>query len=403
MIDRYRHPSLDVLFSHHQRLEYWRGAALELMALQAPEEAVTLATDAPHPTITNHQRQEAIVGHDVVAWLQLWAEGMPPTAAVWLHRGLTSSDIVDNAHFEMLSNVTRVIAAETNMLSQRVYNLIGEHSETFMLGRTHGQAAEPLTFGHKAKVWFSMLAAVSMTLSDVRVRLAVRKTPGAVGTRALFDSEPLLMVESTQVIHRERQIQWAAACLQIVSVCETITLEIRLMARSGVAEVREGARRKGSSAMPHKKNPIQSERVSGLARMARAHFAAIAESAGNLHDERDISNSSVERVAVPDLAHLTATIVKETANILQNLVVDQEQMLKNLDDAGWEPYSSLMVYCLQEMNWTWVAAHDVIEKAFAQEDPFLYVITYLPDTQAKEWARLMEDRANPIWMCRHII
>lgn len=351
MIDRYPAPAAQAIFGDEARIDRWTKITTDRMreaweddgspggpgAFYAPNKIEFLSV------LTREQE----TGHDLVAFLQIFEDSLGATMAKYLHYGLTSSDVVDTAHFQALwahgiamRNMTALLCDTANVWGS-------DHTRTKRLGRTHGQVAEPTTWHDQMAVWGSTLQQIHNEFATMASRrVPPVKWPGATGQNRLRKSTPNGAVVSTQIIPRDWQMQWACLYLRLACALENLALQVRLAARAEVGEVKEGARRIGSSAMPHKHNPIQSERVCGLARVARGHFSAIAESTA-LWEDRDLTNSAVERTAVPDLAATVEYMTRETIEILSNLVIDTKRMKENLD-AHPEAWSSIFQGLAQE-------------------------------------------------------
>lgn len=355
MIDRYNDPRVSRIFDWDSKYESWR--LIELDALQARsqtgDESAKAAYDeallVPVPNFNLIDKYEMSSGHDVVGFLTAWTATMTPRTASQIHMGLTSSDLVDNTLFGQLSKTVRLYWRDLESLDRRLEWFKAAHIGTHRVGRTHGQWAEPTILAARFMVWQQTVAMIRSQTRELDKLLRVTKSPGAVGTMRLFglpaaqhlaDIRKTALVQSTQVIPRQRVLAWAGWVLQIVSLVEEIALEIRLSSRSEVGEMREGAtdRRVGSSAVPGKLNPIGSEQLSGLGRVARAQFAAIAETAGALHHERDISNSSVERTSLVDLATLTGYMLTQIGRILDDLKIYPDKMFDNFVRASDSAY-----------------------------------------------------------------
>jgi adenylosuccinate lyase len=379
MIPRYRNDAIAEIFSDTWKLNQWRHTELDYLVARnrfdsnrVPIEIVREATKYLPPLVGTVNSIERETGHDVVAFLQAWTADMPNSVAAYIHYGLTSSDLVDNTLFRQLYTSSMVIRESAMLLKDTCQAAAFEHRATLRPGRTHGQLAEVTKLGWRFRVW----ATTVIELLDewdifLGQHLNVIKSPGAVGDMKIL-SEPVAqfvaeyrhqqLVPSTQVIPRQRVMAWASWCLRLVSVVEEIALEIRLSSRTELKEMRERdtVNRVGSSAMPHKRNPVSSEQLNGLARVARSHFAAIAETAGALHHERDISNSSVERLVVPDLAHITAYSLETVVNLLGTLVVDKEAMADHAMDV---PDSAAKMAQLQEQGIPYIVAHKMLRGA----------------------------------------
>ncbi len=299
---------------------------------------------------------EAEVGHDVIAFLSMLAESLGDDAR-HVHVGLTSSDVVDTALGLQLVEAGGLIREGFDALRRAVFALAHRHRATPMVGRTHGVHAEPITFGMKCLSWSEELARDRARLDDAVVGCAVGKCSGAVGTLAHLD--PAVEVEAlaslgltpepvaTQVVARDRHAVILARMAIIGGTLERIAMEIRHLQRSEVREAEEpfGERQKGSSAMPHKRNPVRCERVCGLARLLRGYALAALENQALWH-ERDISHSSVERVIIPD-AFLTADfMIAEMTEVLEGLRVYPQRMLRNLNAGGGLVFSQSVLLAL---------------------------------------------------------
>ncbi|NDE70780.1 MAG: adenylosuccinate lyase, partial [Actinobacteria bacterium] len=265
--------------------------------------------------------------------------GMP--ASAWIHHGLTSSDVVDTAWCWMLRDAAVLIDRALVDFYESLVNLANKHRSTAMIGRTHGVHAEPTTFGAKVALWALQVRRDRERLAAATKRIAVCKLSGAVGTYSNIDPEverrvgaalDLVPVPATQVIARDRHAEYLWACASIGTTIETIAIELRHLQRTEVNEVREGfgAGQKGSSAMPHKRNPISSETLTGLSRVLRANLQVGLQDVALWH-ERDISHSSAERIVLPDSSLLAYYVLRRATKLVTNLEVDSGQMLRNLD------------------------------------------------------------------------
>lgn len=342
------------LWSAERRFEVWRE--VEVLACEAwaqlgvvPAEAAARIRRAAAFPIDRAfvERVEALdrqLHHDVIAFVTALGERLGDDSR-YVHYGLTSYDVVDTALGVLLSAAAGEVAGGLEALQGVVGDLARRYRDTPMVGRTHGVHAEPTTFGLKLAVWYAEIGRHRERLAEARRRVAVGKLSGAVGTYAHVDPRVEAYVcerlglapapASTQVVQRDRHAEFLAVLALIASSLEKFATELRNLARTEVREVEEAfaAHQKGSSAMPHKRNPWRSERICGLARVVRGYLTPALESV-NLWHERDISNSSVERVILPDATSLVDFMIADFAEILRGLRVHPDRMRRQLDLAG---------------------------------------------------------------------
>src|SRR3989442_1084887 len=290
-------------------------------------------------------RLEERVGHDVVAFLDSLAESIGGEDARYLHRGLTSSDVLDTALALQLVQAADILLKDVDRLSSVIRRRAVEERNTLMAGRTHGIHAEPLSFGFVLAGWLDELDRDRQRLVTAREDIRVGKLSGAVGTHATVEprvEESALKKlglrvapVTTQVIARDRHAAYLTTLAVLAGGLEKFATDIRHLQRSEVAEVREpfGAEQKGSSAMPHKRNPVLSERICGLARVVRGYAQTALENQALWH-ERDISHSSAERIIFPDACTLLDYMLQLMAEILEGLTIDRERMRANLFRSG---------------------------------------------------------------------
>ncbi|HXF36740.1 MAG TPA: adenylosuccinate lyase [Actinomycetota bacterium] len=380
MIPRYARPPMAELWSEGTRLSRW--LAVELAAVDAwaelgvvpPEDAMAIRERAAFsPERVAELERE--MRHDVAAFVRCVAEAVGP-AGRWIHHGLTSSDVVDTALGTQLRDATDLLLDGLERLLGAVKRLALEHRGTVMAGRTHGVHAEPTTFGHKLAVFAFELDRDRERLRRAREVVAVGKVSGAVGTYAHLDPrlEELVCARlglrpaeaSTQVLQRDRHAELLAAAAITASTLDRLATEIRHLARTEVREVQEPFERGqvGSSAMPHKRNPVRSERISGLARLVRGHLQAALEDVALWH-ERDISHSSVERVILPDATTALDFMLHEAAELVEGLVVFPERMRGNLDAGGGLASSQAVLLALVEAGVGREEAYRAVQRAAA--------------------------------------
>src|SRR5467141_2354987 len=293
---------------------------------------------------------ESRVGHDVVAFLTVLNESIGQPEARYVHLGMTSQDLNDTAMAVQMVESARIIAGDLAAVREAAAELAIRHRRTLMAGRTHGIVAEPITFGFKVAGWVAELDRAQERLARAAADAAVGRVSGAVGTHATIDPrvEEYVCKElglqpdavSTQVVARDRHANFMSALALAAGTLERIATEIRHLQRSEVGEAFEpfGKEQKGSSAMPHKRNPVLSERVCGLARVVRGHLVTAHENTALWH-ERDISHSSAERIIFPDACAAVDFMAIEMARVLQGLEVRTDRMLRNLEFAGGVVFS----------------------------------------------------------------
>jgi adenylosuccinate lyase len=360
MIDRYTLPEMGRVWSEAHKYELW--CRVETLALEAharagtvPAEAVGPVRSAPPPTPEAVAAIEAVTEHDVIAFLSAWADNTEPrSAAAYVHYGMTSSDLLDTALALQLVEATDLILAKANRLVAvlRAHGLA--HRDTLRSGRTHGIHAEPDIWGHRVADFAFGVARSRDRILRARDAVAVGTLSGPVGTYSNID--PAVETEvmdalglraadvATQVVMRDGIAEWVSALAVLATVCEAVALEVRHGQRTEVRELTEPFRtgQKGSSSMPHKKNPIRSERIAGLARVVRSYVTPITEGIPLWH-ERDISHSSVERIALPDAAIATDYTLHLTVGLVEGLVVDTARMRANMDITHGLLYSSAVL------------------------------------------------------------
>jgi adenylosuccinate lyase len=362
VIERYTLPEMGRIWSEKRKLEVWK--AVETLALEAwadlgkvPPGVADAARAAPCPTPEQVAEREEATNHDLAAFVDLLGEAAGHEAAGWVHYGLTSSDVLDTAGGVVLTESADLLLTALQGLFDVVKARAVEHEHTFMVGRTHGIWAEPTTFGLKLAGWAFELARGRSRLEAARDVVAVGKISGAVGTYAHVPPDVEhhvcsalgLEVEpaSTQVTARDRHAQYLQTVALIGASIERMATEIRHLQRSEVSEVREafGKRQKGSSAMPHKRNPILSERMTGMARLLRGYAQVGVENVALWH-ERDISHSSAERVVLPDASIALHYMLVRFTGLVEALVVDVERMRSNLDATRGLVFSQAVLLAL---------------------------------------------------------
>ncbi|MEY2521452.1 MAG: adenylosuccinate lyase [Ilumatobacteraceae bacterium] len=352
MIDRYSLPEMAAVFADTTR--FGRYLEIELLVTEAQAKLGIVPADdaaacrAKAPVIDAGFVQavsdrEAVTNHDVAAFVDVVQDAIGQPAGSWIHYGLTSSDVVDTAWCWALRDAGDLLFDASSALIDTMTDLAHTHRDTVMIGRTHGIHAEPTTFGAKVALWALQVGRDRDRLRAARASIAVCKLSGAVGTYSNIDPSVeafvgeqlgLSPVPATQVIARDRHAEYLWACASVGSTLEMIAVELRHLQRTEVGEVQEGftSGQKGSSAMPHKRNPISAETISGLSRVLRGNLQAGMQDVALWH-ERDISHSSVERIILPDSSLMAYYAMRRMQRLLAGLEIFPERMRANLDSS----------------------------------------------------------------------
>jgi adenylosuccinate lyase len=354
MIPRYSPADMAALFTDAARFGLW--LEVELLATEAQamvgvvpaEDAATCRAKAPtvdEVFVADVLERERVTDHDVAAFVDVVQDRIGAPAGSYIHYGLTSSDVVDTALCATLTRAADLILLDLDRFVDALRVRALELMDVPVTGRTHGMHAEPTTFGAKFALWALQADRDRRRMREARDGIAVGKLSGAVGTYSNIDPAVeahvcaalgLQPVPATQVISRDRHAEFLYACAAAGSTIELMCTEVRHLARSELGEAEEpfGAGQKGSSAMPHKRNPILSERLCGLARLLRGYLGAGLEDVALWH-ERDISHSSVERVALPDAALLTSYMLRKATGLAAGLVIHADRALENLTSGSY--------------------------------------------------------------------
>ena len=378
MIARYTRPEMARIWSDENRFRTW--LAVEIAATETLAEARLVPKDAARAireranfSIDRIQQIEAEVRHDVIAFTTAVAEIVGPHAR-WFHYGLTSNDVVDTAQALLIGQASVLIAADLESLAEVLQRRAWEFKDIPMIGRTHGIHAEPITFGFKLANWYSEVRRDIARFEHAAEDMRVGKFSGAVGTFAHLTPELEEKIcarlglkaaaISSQVIQRDRHAHFLATLAVIACTLDKIATEIRHLQRTEVREAEEyfSEKQKGSSAMPHKRNPVTSEQISGLARVLRSNAQAGFENVALWH-ERDISHSSAERVIVPDSTTLVDYLLQKTANLIDTMLVYPERMRANLESTGGLVFSGQLLL-------------DLVEHGVSREDAYRAVQTH---------------------------
>jgi adenylosuccinate lyase len=398
MIRRYTNPEMGAIWSEQRRYETW--LEVELAAADAMAEAGLIPLDAAWELrakaafdIARIEEIEQTTQHDVIAFTTAVAEKVGP-AARWLHFGLTSSDVVDTAQALQMRQACDLISKGVAGLMEAVRLRAEEHRGTPMIGRTHGVHAEPMTFGLKLALWYAELQRDLDRVLRARDVISVGKISGAVGTFAHLDPAIEASVcarlglkpapVSSQIIQRDRHAELMTALAITAASLEKFALEIRGLQKTEIGEVEEpfAQGQKGSSAMPHKRNPVGSEQITGLARLVRSNAMAALENIALWH-ERDISHSSVERVILPDSFIALDHMLRRFTRIVRGMVVYPERMLENLNRSRGVVFSGTVLLELarrgisREQAYEWVQRNAM--RSFHEQKDFKSLLLADPD------------------------
>ncbi|GMR23029.1 MAG: adenylosuccinate lyase [Acidobacteriota bacterium] len=377
LTDRYVHPEMGRVWSEEAKFDAWmevETAAAEVMAEAGiiPQKAAKEIRAKGAYSIERIDAIEKDVKHDVIAFTQAMAENVGD-AGRFVHFGLTSYDVVDTALGMRLRDATDLILKNVDALLEVLKARAFDHKRTIMVGRTHGVHAEPMTFGMKLALWYAEMERNRTRLAAARDVVAVGKLSGAVGTFAHLppDIEEKLCAKlglkaapiSTQVLQRDRHAEAMSALAITASTLDKIAVEIRSLQRTEIREVEEffSNKQKGSSAMPHKRNPVASEQISGLARVIRGNLQAALENVP-LWNERDISHSSAERMILPSSYILTDHILRRASSVLDNLIVYPETMRANLDSMKGLVFSGQVLLLLAKKGLAREDAYRLVQR-----------------------------------------
>ncbi len=378
MIARYTLPAMRRVWSDENKYKCWlqvEVAASEALAAAGlvPQAAADKIRDKGAFTVARIDEIEAEVRHDVIAFTTTVSEHIgDPDASRWLHYGLTSTDVVDTAQALVLREASSIIRDGIVRLLDVLKKRALEFQHTPIIGRTHGVHAEPTTFGLKLLLWYAEVKRNLVRFDAAAEELRVGKLSGAVGTfghlkpeheEAICKALDLTPVAvATQVVQRDRHAAYVGTLAVLASTLDKIATEVRHLQRTEVREAEEffSEKQKGSSAMPHKRNPIVSEQISGLARVMRANAQVALENVALWH-ERDISHSSAERVILPDSTTLADYLLQKTATLIERLLVYPARMLRNLESTGGLIFSGQLLLDLAESGMSREDAYRLVQ------------------------------------------
>ena len=377
MIERYSLPEMTAIWNDANKLAVWKE--VETLVVEAwadlgvgSIETAAALRAAPEVAIDAWKERETVTNHDVAAFVDLLAESVD-VGGEWVHFGLTSSDVVDTANGVLLREAADLLLSRIAALFKVIQAKALEYRDTPIIGRTHGIWAEPTSFGLKLAGWAFEMERDYRRMTHARDSVAVGKISGAVGTyahtppavEAYVCAKLGLGIEtaSSQITHRDRHAEFLNSIALTGSSLERFATEIRHLQRSEVGEVREsfGSGQKGSSAMPHKRNPIASENITGVARLLRGYASVGMENVALWH-ERDISHSSAERIAVPDATGLLDYALVRTTRLVDGLVVNTERMAQNLAATRGLVYSQAVLLSLAENGHARDDAYRIVQR-----------------------------------------
>ena len=421
MIERYTRPAMGRIWSEESKYQAWLG--VELAACEAyarrgriPRDALARIRAKARVDIARILAVQERVKHEMIALLTSLEEQLGPDSR-FVHIGLTTSDVWDTATALQLRDAADLLIAGQERLRAALGALALRHKDTLIVGRTHGVHAEPTTFGLKVLVWYAEAGRNLERLRRARAAIAVGKLSGAVGQFAHV--EPALEEEvcrelglepapvSTQIVQRDRHAEFCALLAVAAASLEKIALEVRGLQRTEVLEAQEpfGEGQKGSSAMPHKRNPELSERICGLARLIRANAQAALENVALWH-ERDISHSSVERVILPDSTIALDYILHLTTTVVEGLDVDPARMAENLELSHGLVYSQRVMLRLADRGLARQVAYEIVQRnamrAWKERRSFFDLLAEDPAVTERLAPEELKGCFDPAWYLRNV-
>ncbi len=378
MIDRYSRADIKKIWDIESKFNYYLKVELSVCQAYArlgmiPMESLRQIKENARISVQKIDEVEREVRHDVIAFLTVLNDSVGPENAKYIHMGLTSSDVIDTAFALQIKDSSEIILKDLSELISIIKKRAFEHKNTICIGRSHGVHAEIMTFGFKLLNWLDAFTRAKSNFEHALEEISVGQISGPVGTYSNLptDIEELTCAElnlkpakiSTQIISRDRHANFMAQLTLIASLIEQFATEIRHLQKTEVREVEEGfgKNQKGSSAMPHKKNPVLCENLCGLARVVRSNMLASFENI-NLWHERDISHSSAERIIFPDSLILVGFMIARFKNVVENLVVNEDNMLKNTELYGGIVFSQKVLLKLVEKGFTREEAYRIVQK-----------------------------------------
>jgi adenylosuccinate lyase len=421
MIERYSRPEMARLWTSEAKYDSWLRVELAVCEVYArrgvvPGDALNRIKARAKVDPQRIDEIEATTRHDVIAFLTNLEESIGPDSR-YVHIGMTSSDVLDTALALQLQQASGLILAGLERLRAALRALALAHKTTLCVGRSHGIHAEPMTFGLKAALWYAEAGRNLERMRRARETVRVGKISGAVGTFAHIDPDVeeeachLLGLEpapiSSQIVQRDRHAEFMATLAIVAASLEKIAVEVRALQRTEIGEVEEpfAEGQKGSSAMPHKRNPVSSENITGLARLVRANAGAALENVALWH-ERDISHSSVERVILPDSTTLLDYMLNRYAGVLEGLRVYPERMRENMERSFGLMYSQRVLLRLTEVGLARQPAYEIVQRnamrAWTERRPFQELLAADPEVTAHLTPAALAECFDPAWYLRNV-
>jgi len=421
MLERYSRPEMRAIWTEENKFKAW--LEVELCACEAwaelgiiPKEDVEALRKSASFDIDRIYEIEQETRHDVIAFTRAVSETVGPERK-WVHYGLTSTDVVDTAMGYLLRQANEILLADIERFVSILREKAIQYKDTPMMGRTHGVHAEPTTFGLKMALWYEEMKRNLERFKHAANGVQFGKMSGAVGTYANIDPfvEQFVCQKlgitaapiSTQTLQRDRHAEYMATIALIATSLDKFATEIRALQKSEFREVEEpfAKGQKGSSAMPHKRNPIGAENMSGLSRVIRGHMLTAYENVPLWH-ERDISHSSAERVILPDSTMLLNYMLNRLGNIINNLTVFPENMKRNMSATYGVPFSGRVLTKLIDKGFSREQAYDTVQpramQAWEEQRQFRSIIEETPEITSVLSAEEIDDCFNPAWHLKHV-
>lgn len=421
MIERYSRSEMRAIWTEENKFNAW--LEVEICSCEAwaelgviPKEDVKILREKAGFNVDRIYEIEQETRHDVIAFTRAVSETLGPERK-WVHYGLTSTDVVDTASGYLLKQANEILKKDIENIISILKDKAIEHKDTAMMGRTHGVHAEPTTFGLKMALWYEEMKRNLERFNRSSDNVQFGKISGAVGTYANIDPSIEIFVckklgttaapISTQTLQRDRHAEYMSTLALVATSLDKFATEIRALQKSEFREVEEAFAKgqKGSSAMPHKRNPIGSENISGLARVIRGHMVSAYENVPLWH-ERDISHSSVERVILPDATMLLNYMLNRLGNIIKNLTVFPENMKRNMQRTFGVPFSGRVMTKLIDKGLSREQAYDTVQpramRAWEEQRSFREILESDMEITAHLNADEIADCFDPTWHLKHV-